>query len=327
MKNIDYEIRERFVKNTNLPIQVLDSPYFEYFLDLYEPTFESKTSWVAFQKELTDSFDGKSGKFFEYFRKTQENIISGILESPKYKEFNDDKELNRVLSETPGDLKSEIYSGRNKGRMFLSVDLKKANFQALHWYNPEIVLGKDTWEDFTGTYTDLQSIVSSKYLRQVIFGKTNPSRVSRVEKYLTWKITELITPLLPESFKLASRMTDESIWEISGEYNTTGELEEMLKKTVKDSLGVEVKVEVYRVDMIQRFTHSGKSILGFIKDFAWPKDKKSELKGAPKMYYPQIYKAWKNLDLNPVYDLVIYHEGDLARFDYPLSIINSQDGK
>lgn len=327
MERLEIEIRRKFTKDTNLPIQVLESPYFEYFLNLYEPTLGSKTSWVNFQKEITESFEGKPGKWMEYVKRLQEQLISDILESPGYKRFNEDKELNKLLSETPGEIRGNIYSGDKRGKRFLSIDLKKANFQALRWYDPEIVLGENTWEDFLSHYTTSPSFISSKNLRQIVYGKTNPSRLIRVEKYLTWKITELVSPLLPSEFSLISRMTDEAIWEIKGDYNPTGEMEEELKDIIKRDLGVDTKVEVFKIDMIQRFTHSGESILGFIKDFAWPEGKTSELKGAPKMYYPQIYKAWKDLDLNPVYDLVIYHEGELARFDYSLTYTNPNERK
>lgn len=319
-------VRKKFIKDTNLPIQVLDSPYFEYFLDLYEPTLGSKTLWASLQKEISDFFDGKPGKWMEYTRSIQDKVISDILETPEYKKFNEDKELEKILSETPGEMRGNIYSGGKRGKTFLSVDLRKANFQAFHWYDPKIVLGEDTWEKFLGHYTTLQSFISSKNLRQVILGKTNQSRLTRVEKYLTWKITELVSPLLPENSTLISRMTDEAIWELPEYYTPTGKVEEKLKSLIKDSLGVDVKVEVFRIDMIQRFSHSGESILGFIKDFAYPSGKISELKGTPKMYYPQIYKAWKGLDLNSTYDLVIYHEGELARFDYALSFINPNNG-
>lgn len=322
MEKLEIEIKRKFIKDTNLPIQVLESPYFEYFLNLYEPTLGSKTLWASLQKEISDSFDGKPGKWMEYTRSIQDKVIFNILETPEYKKFNEDKELNKILSETPGEMRGNIYSGGKQGKIFLSVDLKKANFQAFHWYNPKIVLGEDTWEEFLSHYTTSPSFISSKNLRQVVFGKTNPSRLTRVEKYLTWKITELISPLLPENTTLISRMTDEAIWELPGSYIPTGEIEEKTKILIKNSLGVDIKVEVFGIDMIQRFTHTGESILGFIKDFAYPSDKMPELKGVPKMYYPQIYKAWKGLDLNPTYDLVIYHEGELSHFDYPLSFIN-----
>ena len=326
MKRIDTELRRKFVKESSLPIQVLESPYFEYFLDLYEPTLGSKTSWTSLQKEISEKFSEKPGKYLEYSRGIQEKITNDILENSDYKRFCKDENLNKIISETPGQIKKDIYTGSNQGKRFLSIDLRTANFQALHWYCPEIFSGKDTWEDFIKEYTSSQFMINSKYLRQVILGKTNQGRISGVEKYLTWRITELVSPLLSE-FTLISRMTDEAIWEIPEKFNPTGEIEEKLKDIIKENLGIQVNIEVFTINLIQRFTNTGESVLGFIKDFAWPLKKPSKLKATSKTWYPQIYKAWKGLDLNPIFDLVLLHEGELARFDYPLSIINPRNEK
>lgn len=322
MEKLEAEIRRKFIKDTNLPIQILESPYFEYFLDLYNQTLNSRTLWNSFQKEIKESFEGRPGKYLEYTRELEDKILSNILNSPEYIKFNGDKELDDTLKETPEEIRKNLYSGANIGKKFLAIDLKKANFQAFHWYDPGIVLGKDTWEEFLGHYTTSKSFINSKNLRQILLGKTNPSRLIRIEKYLIWKITELVTPYLSDGFTLFSRMTDEVIWEVPEDYTPTGDLEEKLVELIKNSLGIDVKTLVFSLTMIQKFTHSGKSITGFIKDFAWPVGKISELKDTPKMYYSQIYKAWKGLDINTVYDLVMYCEGELARFDYPLSSIN-----
>lgn len=319
--SIDIDVRKKFVKDNNFPIQVLESPYFEYFLELYEPLLGSETTWLSLQKEIQDKFDGKPGKWLSYSYEIQDKIISDILDSEGYKKFNEDKDLDDLLRTTPGEIKHTVYSGANLGKRFLSIDLSKANFQALRWYDPEIVFGEETYDEFLSHYNPTQSIIDSKYIRQVIFGKTNPSRLIKVERYLVWKIFELVSPLLPGGFNLYLRATDEVIWELPEDYESTGELEEKLAREIKDSLGVSVKVNVFSLQMIQRFTHTGSSITGFIKEFAYPEGKTSELKDTPKMYYPQIYKAWKKLDLNPTYDLVVYIDGELAHFDYFLNYI------
>ena len=52
VNKIDLDLRGRFVKDYNLPIQVLVSPYFEYFLDLYQEDYGSKSKWDKLQKEI-----------------------------------------------------------------------------------------------------------------------------------------------------------------------------------------------------------------------------------------------------------------------------------
>lgn len=329
MKRIDTELRRKFIKDTNFPIQVLESPYFEYFLELYEPTLGSKTAWDKLRTEISENFSGNPGKYLEYSKEIQGKIIKDILENQEYQRFTKDEELSGTLSETSGEIKRGIYSGAMSGKRFLSVDLRTANFQAFKWYSPGIVSGEKYWEGFVKRYTSLGSIISSKNLRQILLGQTNPGRLQGVERYLTWKITEALSPILPPEFTLISRTTDEAIWEIPGDdWKMTRSLDVEIRDKVREVLGdIDIKIEVFTIKMIQRFTRSGESILGFIKDFAWPLGKISVLKGVPKTYYPQIWKAWKGLDLNPTFDLVLLHEGELARFDYPLSIVKPKENE
>ena len=79
-----------------------------------------------------------------------------------------------------GDL--NIYNNSNTGKKFISIDLKKANFQALRKFNPEIVMncGHTTILLNISMVTNISK--KSKYTRQVIFGKLNPRRTITFEK-------------------------------------------------------------------------------------------------------------------------------------------------
>ena len=41
-----------------------------------------------------------------------------------------------------------------------------------------------SYEDWVKKFTDLEYIIESKYTRQVVFGKLNPSRQIKVENYM-----------------------------------------------------------------------------------------------------------------------------------------------
>ena len=50
-------------------------------------------------------------------------------------------DMKQFAFERPKVSKNNVYNGENIGKNFLSVDLSKANFQALKYVNPDIVLG------------------------------------------------------------------------------------------------------------------------------------------------------------------------------------------
>lgn len=297
------KLKRKFIKDTNLPIQVLDSPYFEYFLDLYEPTYKSRSSWEKLRKEIKD---GSIEDWMKMESEVIEKIIKDITTSDPYQTFIKDKNWDSGISE----IGNTLYSESNLGKKFLGIDISKANFQALRYYNPSIFLNEDTWENFVGLYTESEHIKSSKNIRQVIFGKTNPSRIIRVEKYLCKRIEEIIS--LPNLF---SRKTDEVIWEVPKDFSMT---EDNYSEIIKNKLGIDVSVNVFSLDIIKRFTHSGSTVTGFIKNYDYPSGKEPELKDVPKMYFAQFYKILNDIEPNLIYDLVTCVDGQLARFDYPL---------
>lgn len=49
----------------------------------------------------------------------------------------------------------DVYRPDNDGKYFLSLDLKKANYNALKFYDPEIVLDTGFYEELISRFTDL----------------------------------------------------------------------------------------------------------------------------------------------------------------------------
>ena len=324
MNKIELDIRDRFVKDFNLPIQVLISPYFEYFIDLYQEDYESRTKWEQLQKEISERFSGNPGKYLDHFYNTRNKIITDIESSQEYKDFCEDKEFFQRFS-IPGEVKCDLYTGAQTGKRFMSIDLKKANFQALRYYNPDLVQNAKTYQEFIGLYDSSPLLAESKYTRQVIFGKLNAKRQITIEKWMMYNIWEYLKNIVPESFKLFSRQTDELIYELPEDYIFTGKLEKKIEDGIKETLDLTVKAEVFKTGWIQRFTKEGISITGVIKDYEYPALKKSTLHKVSGVHFAQIYKMWKGLEINPVYDLVILHDKQLAHFDYQLFIFSPND--
>ena len=82
------ELIKRFVKDYNLPIQITETKYFDYFLDLYEKDLGSSTKFENLLNEIKIKFDSNESLFLENYYKTRNNIIDTILKSDSYKFFN-----------------------------------------------------------------------------------------------------------------------------------------------------------------------------------------------------------------------------------------------
>lgn len=313
-------IKKRFVSDMNIPINVFDEPYFSYYIDLYENYFNSKTKWDDLVQTVDNRFNGSPELFLEEYAKVRDKIITDLLDNESYKEFIS-KDLSEYDIPNRDFPSSNVYKETNKDKTFVSIDLKKANFQALKKVG---VLTDDSYEDFISRYTDLDYIKKSKYTRQVIFGKTNPKRQIKLEKYLIDKVYSSLCKLFDEyylnTFKVESFCTDEIVISIGNNYKKVYNIiYDKFAKKVKDELGIDVDVEIYQLNLIKFKTYNNLTIPVYIKNFIIG-NKDYEIMTVPSFYFAQVYKLLKGDEINE-YDLVFYMENQLASFHNKISII------
>lgn len=310
-------LRTRFVSDYNLPIQVLQSPYFEDRLELLEEEYGAKTSYDNLLELIDSRFDGNSNKFLEYYHQVRDTIITTILNSEAYKDFilND----NFVKNVKPICSNRNLYTNEQDGRMFISYDMKKANFQTLRYANPAIVYDADTYEKFIGIFTDLDYIKHSKYTRQVIFGKLNPKRTMNLEKWITNEFAKTLNDLsIMKHCELFSLNADEIILKFNGSE------EEFEKADIVPSIvfeGVEFKASKFKLHSRQFKLATSSSILTVYEKEDYLNAHKRILKGVPATYMPQVYKLLDGVKINPQSDLIFYYEHELCQFLNPLELI------
>jgi hypothetical protein len=102
----------------------------------------------------------------------------------------------------------DIFHPSNIKRTFISIDMKKANFNSLRYYDSSIFDEAKTWEDFIRKFTDNEYIVKSKYIREVILGNCNPKRHITYEKYL---MDGILTAILEKRTENCIEMRDDDI--------------------------------------------------------------------------------------------------------------------
>lgn len=299
---MSHTLRKRFAKDHKLPIALLRDPYFNYFIKLYDPLFESLSLYEEFKK-LVKNLGGEEAFFVE-----SERIIEGVIEAVNstsaYADFNSE-DISRF------DCKSEVreenlYHQGNAGKYFVSIDLKHANFNSLRYINPDIVLGCESYRDLLSKFTDESYFFKSKHIRQIIFGHLNPKRQRKISKYL---IQNKIIPYLKNYYlvKLIS-------------FNTATDDEVVLQVTpaAYDLLGAErgflTEIEGILVNHTKFYLKQLGDKPYFAKEFD---DHTYEFKAVPSNYYAECFRYYNNQEPSE-YDFCSYVEGRVIKFVDPL---------
>jgi hypothetical protein len=254
----------------------------------------------------------------EDYYNVRDKIITTVIESEAFQKFNTMDMNVFTIKKKPNITSNNIYKQSNIGKFFISVDLKKANFQTLRNIDKDIVFGADTYEDFIGKFTDLDYIKESKYSRQVIWGKCNPKRHITAEKYFITQIYKKIIEQFPYlSDKCVSLSNDEMIFNVEflfyNDKLTCFTLREHIEKIAKE-IGFEVHVEFFHLRGYNLLFKESRSVRKtfFMKDY-FCTNGKFKLIGVPLQYHSICYKLYKGQDLSEI-DYHFDYEGMDARF-------------
>lgn len=295
----DRELAKRFVSDLKLPIQIINEDLFNYSLI----TVGGIESWTALKLLIKNEYENNNEKFLEAYYNVRDKIITTVLESEAFQKFNTMPMDKFAIKKKDSISSKNIYNQENIGKTFVSIDLKKANFQVLHKVNKDIVLGADSYEDFIAKFTDLDYIQNSKYTRQVIFGKLNPSRHITVEKYYTYCIYELLKESgLTEGWKAVSVSNDEIVYEVNfGIYDRTFtfEAETKIKKLIKEKLDLFVHTDIFILKGYELcYEDSGSPKFTFYSKDYDETNTMYKLVSVPLPYFLIISKLYENIPLN-----------------------------
>ena len=293
-----HSLRKRFVKDQSLPILLLQDPHFDYYLDLYEEQYSARTLYELLEEEVEQW--GSVELFLQSYNELKNTIIGAVLEKKAFKDFNNDRlEQYQVQGNIP---KANLYSSNNHRQNFISIDLKKANFHTLRYYDSDMVNGSLTYEEWLANFTNSVYMKKSKYIRQVIFGNLNPKKQQKIQKFVTYGFLE----------KLKEYVSVENIMSASHD-----------EIIVKDQEGInmtELKVELEKIYdgafplHIEKFTlvcqHPVKEF-GFVKEYH--DSDKVEFKGVPGLFMAQAYKNYLGKEVDER-DLLFYQDGYTAKF-------------
>ena len=301
--NISTKLKQRFCKDMGIPIKIFHEPYFESRLKLYDSQYGSIKKYKAFL-ELLNNFKSEQD-YFEYYNRLKDDIINYLGSREGMKEFKEEN-MNKYNIVNTGFPKKDIYKESFDGKIFLSIDMVKANFTALKHFDKTIVGGAETYEEFISMFTEYDYFKNSKYLRQVIFGNHNPKRQTTYEKYLMDNVLTGLLTVVPKE-DVAFFSNDEIVVRIEEKLNY-----KYIKKirhlvwNIEKRLGIKLRQELFRLRKIP-------GTQGYIKKFIGNgNDKRDEFKCLDALTMPFVLRAYSNEEIQEE-DKVFFYEGKLAK--------------
>lgn len=306
----DKDILKRFCKDYSLPINVYDPELIEYYINLYDYILQTKSKYELLKTTLAE-FDNDKDAFLSYSHQLSEKIINSVEQTEGYNKFitcNMDEYMS-IHNEVEGIkyVKSvNLYNPDNSGKYFVSIDMRKANFQALWYFDSNIVFGTNSYDDFISLFTDKAYFKESKEIRQTVFGKLTNGRLQRQERSIMEKVLKFILhygyPINIPVSAVKVFTTDEIILE--------GRIEELtpldLAHEIFVNTGIRTKVEPFKLEYL------GNNAYVKVHNNAPP-----TFKGCSSVYFPQMYKTYMGLPLQEE-DLYFMYEKKLAKFTEPL---------
>jgi hypothetical protein len=296
--------RRQIVKDFKLPIPVVDSPYWEYFCDLYDKHFNVELKLIMMDQAI-ELAERRGQSYKDEMHKVINEVVKFVTTNSAYLYFinKDMSAYNTVITHIP---KRNIYHPDFDGKRFISFDLVKANFNVLRAVDDEIVNGCNTYENFihSVTGTQLPYYLKSKQIRQVIFGHLNPKRQQTVQKHYIAHLAKMLNVDFFPTEYFINASADELIVQPPRSVSY---------KQVDEAVQEWSNINNIPV-RITRFTlHQLKPYPFYVRvmDDGW------DLKNVPLTFHAQTFKHITGQSVVDN-DLIFYHEKQIARFLTPL---------
>lgn len=297
----DQKMRQKFVDDYRLPIKIMESPYFEYYLKLYWDDFQLEQKAENFQKAV-DKLNGKvQGEWY----RIKDTIEADVKSKPKFLELSNTTFDNNNKLQLPN---GNPYNQEDAKHICVSVDIRSANYNALKHFDKSLVLDTQDYNELISKYTDLDYFKESKIFRQLIFEPLLSKKQGQIQKQITLKSAqEIINFITPMKVKTVSN--DELILLFSKETDTLQSVNDKMNKVMEKLTHQAIlKHEVFEVVHLKEKY--------FFKKMS---DGTFLLRKVPGQVYAQCFKKVKNLPIEE-YDLFFIdgESGNIAKYLTPI---------
>jgi hypothetical protein len=221
--------KKDFIKLFDLNIPHFE--HFDYYLDQLSKTDRFKD--IKYHLELFEEADSSIDDFYSYKMSKTNEIIEFIKSTNTYTEMTLDKNLTSFPTN-----KSLQYE---EGRIYLSVDLRSANWHSLKLYDQQNELG-DSYDDFLKKFDLPKVFTHSKYLRQFIFGNVNPKKQQIIQRNIMQK--DVIRKFDSE-FEIEGVKNDEVVF-ILNDFKDS----DKIIKNIDDEI---FKIRIFKIERVEDF--------------------------------------------------------------------------
>lgn len=301
---VSEKLKERFCKDCNIPLKLFKEPYFTDRLQLYDSYYNTLDKWNIFVRELEKY--KREQDYLEEYNRVKDAAINDIKLSDGYNRFNEE-DMGKYSVKYKDLPSKDIYKPSNVGKLFISIDMRKANFSALKFYDKSIFSNADTWEKFIGGYTENKHIVNSKYIRQVILGNCNPRRQVTYEKYLMDLVLEVLIDELGYSASDISFFSNDEIVIDMEKYKDCINKQKILEMAVNVRFNIPFRIELFYLHKITGTDGYYKEIVRNIIE------REYEFKCLNNYTLPFVLRKFNREEITEN-DKVFYHEGLLSKF-------------
>ena len=291
-------VKKRFVKDFRLPIDILREPYFSEKIKYLDKEFDSIAK-LELLKETINSL-GSEDAFFNEGDRIVSELQEQIRNNEEYKNLQNDR-LEREGQYVKDikikyQTKRDFYKEENLNKVYISIDLVEANFNALKSKN---IFKEKNFREVLNKFTTFEYFLKSKHIRQIVFGSLLPKKQIIIEEYAVAKILDSLNV----DFTNVVLNKDEIILEVSDDLNFNHlEILEELQK-----INTDFPLRIERFNLIE--LRDKNENLYFVKDYGY----ELKLKSVPKVYYTQAYKKLMKQEIEES-DLMFFYEGQVAYF-------------
>lgn len=278
--------KKLFIGHYSLPIPVYKSPYFEYFIDLYDSIFDTKNKYNLLISAV--EILNKRGLEFKKYSYELSDTIANSIKSVKNNSVKTNQKIN-----LPSEI--DIYNGQHDHSYFISIDIIKANFTTTKYMAPELIQNCSTWEEFIQKFTDIPYFINSKNFRQIVFGKANISWFTHIQKYL---LTQIYDKIINSDikYKFLNKISNDELILILTQENLVESYEKLKLINNPDIY----KLTIFHIEPIE---NSSGYIKKIIPDINQINKIKYEIRNIDKDFHALAYKKYFGLPVED-YDFV-----------------------
>lgn len=305
INSMSKELNKRFCDDRKIPLKIYSGDIFIDRLRL----FGEYENYINYCQEIMRMFNDTQ-KYFEYYNQVKDRAINYIKGSETFQLLNSD-DMNKYTCKYSFP-QSDVYKESNIGKRFISIDMSKANFSALVAYGRNVgteFFKNYDYRQFMEQFTNVEHIINSKYIRQVIFGNCNPRRQVTYEKYLMGTLLDkLLSSEIISEKHMSSLCSDEII--LRADELSTDDILRIKDIVDEMSLIIPLKLEYYQLGKVDG---SNAYIKKVFNDFECESSYTYVTKCVSPDEAPFVYRLIKNQPIKDA-DSIFYYNGKLARF-------------